>query len=70
VHESRSGRQLLQSAGGNNAPSLICNITGSMFLYAENITVIKDGNNEPLEGLHCTTIKCGDNATVYVSLTL
>ena len=65
MSESHSGRQLLQSSDVNNAGKLYCNRTGLMFLYAEDISIVKDGKNTTVS-LPCDTTQCLDNATVYV----
>ena len=70
ARESRSGRQLLESAGDDDAAKLICNITDTMFFYAENITIIMDDNEIAPQDWQCDIEDCTDNSTVYVNLAL
>jgi len=72
VHESRSGRQLLQSDDVDEAGKLVCN-TGIMLLYAENITFeMADSTGwQPTELLshsNCQAVDCPNNSTKYVIL--
>jgi len=72
ARESHSGRQLLQSA--DIADKRVCNITGKMLMFVENITLLQDGM--PIwahdDKLSCSAsaTDCPDNGTVYVVLTL
>lgn len=63
--ESRSGRQLLQS--NDVTGRVVCNFTG-LLLYAENITVVKDGkpSTEPIEAWQCDAHDCSHNDSEYV----
>jgi len=72
AQESRSGRQLLQSAA-NDDNKLLCNITDKMLLYVENITILQDGkpvwsDDDRLNCDRATADSCQDNGTVYVIL--
>jgi len=71
TRESRSGRQLLQSADGSER---LCNITGKVLLYVENITLLQDGKPiwESGDKRTCSASaeSCPDNGTVYVVLAL
>jgi len=66
---SHSGRQLLEAADDSEPGKLVCNITGKMFLYMENITITKDGKSATFkpDEWQCSATDCPDkNNTVYV----
>jgi len=71
VHETHSGRQLLESAedtASGGTGRLICNITGTLLLFVENITLLTDGKPIPvaMDQMSCTARDCNSNSTVYV----
>jgi len=63
--ESHVGRQLLQSPEVKDAGKLICNVSGMMYLYVEDIAVLKDGKNTSAASWGCQAVECSGNTTTY-----